>query len=120
MTVAVHLGGSVGFYSGNVQELLDDVLVSRWAAGLRCWATQHCSVFGTIIFLDSGVGCWYPTPQQELSCDVMLLRRPGTGQQHASMENSYKQCWRGIVVLGMPGHLQACLAGAQSHPLITN
>ncbi len=27
MTVAVHLGGSVGFYSGNVQELLDDVLV---------------------------------------------------------------------------------------------
>jgi long-subunit acyl-CoA synthetase (AMP-forming) len=28
MTVAVHLGGSVGFYSGNVQELLDDVLVS--------------------------------------------------------------------------------------------
>lgn len=24
----VHLGGSVGFYSGNVQELLDDVLVS--------------------------------------------------------------------------------------------
>lgn len=29
MTVAVHLGGSVGFYSGNVQELLDDVLVSN-------------------------------------------------------------------------------------------
>jgi long-chain acyl-CoA synthetase len=28
MTVSVHLGGSVGFYSGNVQELLDDVLVS--------------------------------------------------------------------------------------------
>lgn len=27
MTTAVHLGGSVGFYSGNVQELLDDVLV---------------------------------------------------------------------------------------------
>jgi hypothetical protein len=28
MTVATHLGGSVGFYSGNVAELLDDVLVS--------------------------------------------------------------------------------------------
>lgn len=29
MTVAVHLGGSVGFYSGNVTELLDDVLVRQ-------------------------------------------------------------------------------------------
>jgi hypothetical protein len=29
MTTSVHLGGSVGFYSGNVQELLDDVLVSH-------------------------------------------------------------------------------------------
>jgi hypothetical protein len=27
LTGAIHLGGSVGFYSGNVQELLDDVLV---------------------------------------------------------------------------------------------
>lgn len=32
MTVAVHLGGSVGFYSGNVQELLDDVLVCALAS----------------------------------------------------------------------------------------
>eukprot|EP00775_Hariotina_reticulata_P005555 gene5555-5792_t len=29
MTTAVHLGGSVGFYSGNVQELLDDVLALK-------------------------------------------------------------------------------------------
>jgi len=36
MTVAVHLGGSVGFYSGNVQELLDDVLVRHRAVGLWC------------------------------------------------------------------------------------
>jgi len=29
VTVTVHLGGSIGFYSGNVQELLDDVLALR-------------------------------------------------------------------------------------------
>lgn len=44
MTVAVHLGGSVGFYSGNVQELLDDVLVSVCccaARGLFCQVCAH-------------------------------------------------------------------------------
>jgi long-subunit acyl-CoA synthetase (AMP-forming) len=38
MTVATHLGGSVGFYSGNVQELLDDVLVSH----------DYCSVLNAV------------------------------------------------------------------------
>lgn len=49
LTMTLHLGGSVGFYSGNVQELLDDVMVrvggvvTRWcgaammlALRLRC------------------------------------------------------------------------------------
>ena len=37
VTVTVHLGGSIGFYSGNVQELLDDVLVSFLAALMQLW-----------------------------------------------------------------------------------
>lgn len=66
MTVAVHLGGSVGFYSGNVQELLDDVLVSQWLhrvalfctfCGLFsvCWRVSGvCSVSGLGQVLDAG------------------------------------------------------------------
>ncbi len=38
LQVSVHLGGAVGFYSGNVQELLDDVLVSNNAV---YWAMSH-------------------------------------------------------------------------------
>jgi hypothetical protein len=40
MTVSVHLGGSVGFYSGNVQELLDDVLVRALFTCERSWNLQ--------------------------------------------------------------------------------
>lgn len=42
MTCTVHLGGSVGFYSGNVQELLDDVLVSWTGTDIRAWVTVTC------------------------------------------------------------------------------
>jgi acyl-CoA synthetase (AMP-forming)/AMP-acid ligase II len=51
VTVTVHLGGSIGFYSGNVQELLDDVLVGvqglweclgRFVIGILMYVMASC------------------------------------------------------------------------------
>ena len=46
LTMTLHLGGSVGFYSGNVQELLDDVMVrfawARMGAHSRAWVAWAC------------------------------------------------------------------------------
>ncbi|WIA09659.1 hypothetical protein OEZ85_009046 [Tetradesmus obliquus] len=51
MTVAVHLGGSVGFYSGNVTELLDDVLALQpqlFVSVPRLWNRIYDRVMATM------------------------------------------------------------------------
>ncbi|KAF6256258.1 hypothetical protein COO60DRAFT_1530236 [Scenedesmus sp. NREL 46B-D3] len=51
MTVSVHLGGSVGFYSGNVQELLDDVLALQphvFVSVPRLWNRIYDRVMATM------------------------------------------------------------------------
>eukprot|EP00878_Enallax_costatus_P000737 GHUV01000851.1.p1 GENE.GHUV01000851.1~~GHUV01000851.1.p1 ORF type:complete len:760 (+),score=146.74 GHUV01000851.1:92-2281(+) len=51
MTVAIHLGGSVGFYSGNVQELLDDVLALKpniFVSVPRLWNRIYDRVMATM------------------------------------------------------------------------
>jgi long-chain acyl-CoA synthetase len=60
MTTVVHVGGSVGFYSGNVQELLDDVLVSGLDSGGKVF--------------DRKAGQWQDCklPQAALCCEKRL------------------------------------------------
>lgn len=51
MTMVLHLGGSVGFYSGNVQELLDDVLALRphiFVSVPRLWNRIYDRVMGAV------------------------------------------------------------------------
>nr|QIQ49563.1 long-chain acyl-CoA synthetase 5 [Chromochloris zofingiensis] len=51
MTVAVHLGGSVGFYSGNVQELLDDIVALKpqiFVSVPRLWNRIYDRVMATV------------------------------------------------------------------------
>jgi long-chain acyl-CoA synthetase len=51
MTTVVHVGGSVGFYSGNVQELLDDVLALKphiFVSVPRLWNRIYDRVMATM------------------------------------------------------------------------
>ncbi|KIZ03320.1 hypothetical protein MNEG_4636 [Monoraphidium neglectum] len=51
MTMTIHMGGSIGFYSGNVQELLDDVMVLKphiFVSVPRLWNRIYDRVMGAI------------------------------------------------------------------------
>ncbi|KAI8468294.1 MAG: hypothetical protein J3K34DRAFT_427744 [Monoraphidium minutum] len=51
MTMTIHLGGSIGFYSGNVQELLDDVMALRphiFVSVPRLWNRIYDRVMGAV------------------------------------------------------------------------